>query len=979
MQRPPDRELEDEIATTVGRAIWEVGLLPAFADRVGGSLGAWERGPDAFIGAARRASPRLASELSAWMPGASSEFTQAFRGPELRQVAKAIVMHILGRPDGADLVGIRAFFVNLTLHLCPVSRAESSDLPAIFEMYVDVCEQALWGRASQQSETLALLSKARSKQREEVALAARWAGEQVAKQRDLGWVADTAESISQAAQNVHGKITPPSFEGAPPVDIDRLYEPPSFMMQQIDVTTGRQYQHPMEYEDLAARATRVVVLGDPGAGKSTFAQRLSFRLASGERAAPAPMVVVLREYDAAWQQSRLSLTRFMVELAERSYGTTVSEAQIKLLCSLGRLTVVFDGLDELRDLTRRRKIGVEVQTFAARFPACAVVVTSRVIGYEHAPLDTTRFNVVRLSHFSESQVRSYAGRWFGWIWGEGGPEAVIQTGGADVEARVNGFMKESDSIPDLRSNGLMLALLCRLYRGEGSLPRNRPDVYDKCSRMLFETWDRQRGVELVLPIEDRLGAVIQHLARWIYEEPELQQGVTEPELVFKTSEYLNIELIESRQESEAAAQALIDFCRGRAWVFTDLGTTEGDQPLFAFTHRTFLEFFAAKHLVGGCDSSDDLLDLLVPHLEVGEWEVVAQLSFQLMHTGRRGKADELLTLLVIRSRQYHGERGALLLAFALRVLNGLAPKPSTTRAVVRAGLDGVFDERYASTRTKTLGVEAVIVALASVLNEVRAPAFDEYDQVVRNTLAGEPAKASVALEWAIRAPATTVLWDSHSAVLQGYVERHRDDALRRRTNIVGLEPWALAVLFDETLDEALFATAIEAHGVSWVVDVHRCRIAGTSLRPLMHVCVAKQLEPSLQLGMGRLLANKQPLKVPQDVADIWIDDRGWAYPSRDSAQVIRDATALWSAMCLDVNGDAMRQAAALRSGVSREDEAWGPSLLNALTLVPRTGRRLRKDDREAFDQRMKDLETSGAVRERLLAWADGAPLARRRS
>ena len=43
-----------------------------------------------------------------------------------------------------------------------------------------------------------------------------------------------------------------------------------------------------------------------------------------------------------------------------------------------------------------------------------------------------------------------------------------------------------------------------------------------------------------------------------------------------------------------AAREFVEFCRGRMWVFTDAGTTVSGQRLYGFTHRTFLEYFAAK-------------------------------------------------------------------------------------------------------------------------------------------------------------------------------------------------------------------------------------------------------------------------------------------------------------------------------------------------------------------------------------------------
>jgi hypothetical protein len=133
----------------------------------------------------------------------------------------------------------------------------------------------------------------------------------------------------------------------------------------------------------------------------------------------------------------------------------------------------------------------------------------------------------------------------------------------------------------------MLALMCNIYRGESYIPTNRPDVYEKCAVMLFERWDKGRGIRVTLPIEAHIRPAMMHLAHWIYADEALQSGVTEQRLVAKTTDYLCPKRFEDRDEAEGAAKQFIEFCRGRAWVFTDTGTTKEGDRLYQFTHRTF--------------------------------------------------------------------------------------------------------------------------------------------------------------------------------------------------------------------------------------------------------------------------------------------------------------------------------------------------------------------------------------------------------
>ena len=92
-------------------------------------------------------------------------------------------------------------------------------------------------------------------------------------------------------------------------------------------------------------------------------------------------------------------------------GTRAAQALEYLLVS-GRLGVVFDGLDELPVIVQRRDIAKNIEAFASRYPQSAVIVTSRVVGYEHSALTADIFRVIELADFSREQAAEYARRWF---------------------------------------------------------------------------------------------------------------------------------------------------------------------------------------------------------------------------------------------------------------------------------------------------------------------------------------------------------------------------------------------------------------------------------------------------------------------------------------------------------------------------------------------------------------------------------------
>jgi predicted NACHT family NTPase len=308
-----------------------------------------------------------------------------------------------------------------------------------------------------------------------------------------------------------------------------------------------------------------------------------------------PFLVTLREFAADDPPAR-SVAGFIEHRLDTFYQCRPPTGLVERLLLEGTAMVIFDGLDELVDTTRRAEIASIVELFCAEFPLAPVLVTSRVVGYDQARLDPQQFAVYRVTDFDEDRVKEYVTRWFGQEEGVAADEAahLAET-----------FMVESAEVPDLRANPLMLALMCILYRGEGSIPRSRPEVYEECARLLFTKWDARRKIHVELRARNLIEPALRHLAFWILTRDETSATVSMRELIAETAMFLRLRF-EDEAEAEEAAREFVDFCRGRAWVFRDAGTTAQGEELYTFTHRTFMEYFAAAYLAADCDSPEEL-------------------------------------------------------------------------------------------------------------------------------------------------------------------------------------------------------------------------------------------------------------------------------------------------------------------------------------------------------------------------------------
>lgn len=506
------------------------------------------------------------------------------------------------------------------------------------------------------------------------------------------------EFRAEAAERF-GYITPPDFHSAPRVPIDELYVLPS-----LEARSARQEEseeEPLSYIDWLQTVDRCVVLGNPGAGKSTLAKKICFDLSRSANPGLlagrqiTPVIITLKDYGADKRAHGHSVREFLEERARSSLQFEVPDGAFEYLLAMGRLLVIFDGLDELLDTSYRQEIREDVESFGRRYPSLPVIVTSREVGYAQAPLDPRVYRATRIRDFDDERVTSYAEKWFRL-------DGDLMPG--EQEAKAENFVLESSVVPDLRRNPLLLALMCNLYRGQNYIPRNRPDVYESCARMLFEVWDKSRGIEAVLPIAEHLRPAMQYLASWIYSDDSLRAGVTREQLIEKSTEFLLDWRFDDPHVARHAAGEFVDFCRGRAWVFSDLGSTESGADLFQFTHRTFLEYFAAADLVETYASTRELFDILVPHIARQEWDVVAQVAFQMRTRVARGSGDELLAALLDAAREGDLETRVNCLQFAGRALDFMVPKPKTIREVVGEVLRCAIDCLGEGERAREAGI-----------------------------------------------------------------------------------------------------------------------------------------------------------------------------------------------------------------------------------------------------------------------------------
>jgi hypothetical protein len=484
------------------------------------------------------------------------------------------------------------------------------------------------------------------------------------------------EDLRKAISTVHGMLTPPSVDRVVKVPFDELYLAPMLSLNRPldgEVASSDELTPSLvAAHELGERRPRAVVLGDPGAGKSTLIAYLAKRGCGAESQEGVALPLILREQAPAEIQSfGLDILSALQDACLKKYQVDIEIPQLRWLCTTGRITVLIDGLDELLVLAHRSSVTQAIEAFATIYAECPMVVTSRSVGYHQAPLSRSTFPIAFIAPMGGEAVGQYARRWFRCV--------MDHPTTQQVDDLVEHFLQESSGVSELRQNPLLLSLMCGLYKHQNYIPRNRPAVYAACARLLFDTWDRRRQLRPSFDWDAHVDGAVQHLAYWIFRDQGRHAGVPEHELLAVAADYFSEWQYQSPAEGMRAAGEFLEFCKGRAWILTDTGT-QSDVALYQFTHRTFMEYFTAVHLTR-LHGEQELLGIVVSKAPDPSWNMVCQLILQLMPSKRHGLEDQSIEALVRLLPKLDVEERRIAMSVATAALRALPLRPSSSESI----------------------------------------------------------------------------------------------------------------------------------------------------------------------------------------------------------------------------------------------------------------------------------------------------------
>lgn len=350
-------------------------------------------------------------------------------------------------------------------------------------------------------------------------------------------------------------------------------------------------------EDLLRVSENVVLLGDPGSGKTTTLKRIARSLMTNDSlsendrcqypilvrfnffnqsVAGKDILVRIIADEIGIQYESENDQYYVTNNEENSYKIkdyehknekTLLRQAIPTILDNTLALVLLDGLDEV-STDFKRQIEKEIQDLSLATNQAKIILTCRTGDYNR-PIGY--FKEFEVNALSDKEIRQVVSKWLG--------------------KKKNEFMEKLESLPysEFTSRPLFLTQLLVLYCNVGYLPQQPQDIYRMILMLMIREWDEERGLRRISKyawfVPERKLDFLSHLAYELTYRIQSKQFSTK--ILIEVYEKIHRQFLLPENEAEQVAREI----ESHTGIIIESGYNK-----YEFSHLTLQEFLCAHYL-----------------------------------------------------------------------------------------------------------------------------------------------------------------------------------------------------------------------------------------------------------------------------------------------------------------------------------------------------------------------------------------------
>ena len=426
-------------------------------------------------------------------------------------------------------------------------------------------------------------------------------------------VQNVRQHCYEKIQNSYGKMQ--LLDVSQPVDVDNLYVEVNILEQ----ITSWQWR---ELSDLLAefnpdasnfdrwglarvceeripglkaikKYSKLMVLGKPGSGKTTFLKHIAIQCNKGEfQSNQIPIFIPMKIF----AEDIRDITDFdLLQYIHREFSSCGIDnpSQTEMILSQGRGLILLDGLDEVPE-PDSDKVVRQIRRFVRQYHSNQFIITCRIAAFKYR-FQEEGFTYVELADFDEEQIATFSRNWFIELFPNNRQKAKVLS--SIFIEKLN--LLKNHQIRELTVIPIWLHLTCLVFKNQAEFPYNRAKLYDQGLDILLRTWDEARGIQRdkvyrVLTVS-RKKDLLSHIAAitfergdYFFEQDKVQQLI---------ADYLgNLPNSETNPyQLHLDSEAILKGIEGQHGLLV-----ERAKGIYSFPNLTFQMYLTAQYVVKSC-------------------------------------------------------------------------------------------------------------------------------------------------------------------------------------------------------------------------------------------------------------------------------------------------------------------------------------------------------------------------------------------